>query len=214
MNNLVISFLNLRKTIGRLGLCLPFVLMIGGLVIFNISIQSSISAYYHTDMGDVFVGILFAIGIFLFAYKGHDGDDKYGDIACFSAIGVALFPTEIENNTDRVAELIGYVHLAFTSVFFLTLSFFCLCLFTKTLIGTWPTPEKLFRNKIYRTCGWLMLLAMGLMIVEKILTKMGMLTITSFDPIFWLETIAIVAFSFSWMVKGDALFSDADENGT
>ena len=38
---------------------------------------------------------------------------------------------------------------------FLTLSYFSLCLFTKS--SGHETPEKLLRNRIYRFCGWTIL---------------------------------------------------------
>ena len=60
----VIAYKKLRKAIGVLGTALPFVLAAGGYFFFSTGIQSSLSAYYHTDMGDVFVGTLWAIGVF------------------------------------------------------------------------------------------------------------------------------------------------------
>lgn len=70
-NTLVFSYLTLRKTIGILGLSFPFLLSLGGLVLFGTELQQSVSFYYHTRMGDAFVGILCVIGFFLFSYKGY-----------------------------------------------------------------------------------------------------------------------------------------------
>lgn len=64
-NSLVISYLALRKAIGYLGIALPFVVVLGAWLLKGLGIQSSISDYYFTDMRDVFVGILFSIGVFL-----------------------------------------------------------------------------------------------------------------------------------------------------
>ena len=69
-NDLIISYFTLRKTLGLLGILLPFVLVFGNWIIFRDGLENSISSYYHTGMGDVFVGILFAMGLFLFSYKG------------------------------------------------------------------------------------------------------------------------------------------------
>lgn len=53
---LVISYLTLRKTIGILGIFLPLTLVIGSILFGDcITIQQSISNYYHTNMRDVFV---------------------------------------------------------------------------------------------------------------------------------------------------------------
>jgi hypothetical protein len=57
-NQLVIPYLTLRRTVGILGIALPFVLILGGWIVFKTSLQGSLSAYYHTGMRDVFVGIL------------------------------------------------------------------------------------------------------------------------------------------------------------
>ncbi len=46
--SLAISYLELRKVIGILGIALPFVLFFGALIIFQTGLQSSISSYYHT----------------------------------------------------------------------------------------------------------------------------------------------------------------------
>ena len=70
--SLALSYLVLRRIIGLLGFLFPFVLSLGALILFQTGIQSSISSYYHTGMGDVFVGILCVIGVFLFSYKGFD----------------------------------------------------------------------------------------------------------------------------------------------
>src|SRR3989304_3888454 len=130
--SLIISYLTLRKTIGLLGTALPFVLSLGALILFQTGIQSSISSYYHTDMRDVFVGTLCVIGVFLLSYKGYERtDDIAGDLGCVFAVGVALFPTAPDSTASSVDRLIGYVHHAFAALFFLTLIYFSLFLFTK-----------------------------------------------------------------------------------
>ena len=85
-----------RKVIGYLGIALPPVLVLVATLRSTREIQTSISAYYYTGAGAVFVGVLFAIGIFLFSYrgyKGHHADWWAGKAAFGFAIGVALFPT-------------------------------------------------------------------------------------------------------------------------
>ena len=69
-NSLVFSYLEHRKTIGILGIALPFVLLLGALIIYQTGLQTSISSYYYTGMRDVLVGTLVAYGIFLFSYTG------------------------------------------------------------------------------------------------------------------------------------------------
>ena len=63
----IIDVMLLRQAIGVLGVALPFLLWFGGLAA-RVALQPSISRYYHTQMHDVFVGVLCAIGLGLFDY--------------------------------------------------------------------------------------------------------------------------------------------------
>src|SRR6267378_5672793 len=92
--SLVLSYLGLRKAVGIIGSALPFVLAFGKMLLEGPGIQDSISGYYYTDMRNVFVGSLCAIGVFLMSCRGYDRKDEIaGYLACVFAIGVALFPT-------------------------------------------------------------------------------------------------------------------------
>ncbi len=227
-NRHLASYLTLRKGIGYLGLALPFILGIGGMLLPEPGLRSSISAYYHTGLGDVFVGTIFAIGIFLFSYKGYEPqDDRAGDFACFCAIGLALFYTfpdmgdssrgiglTVSPATAETLEKIAVAHFVFAAGFFLTLAYFSLCLFTKSDPDKKPSQEKLQRNIVYRVCGYVILLAIALIALGGLIQKLELLpeatlsTIVSLDPVFWLESIAIVAFGVSWSVKGEAILRD------
>src|SRR5256885_9844414 len=93
-NYLVISYLSLRKAIGFIGLFLPFVLVLGKILFDSAGLETSISAYYYTKVGNVFVGSLCAIGTFLMSYRGFDLKDQVaGKLGGLFAVTVALFPT-------------------------------------------------------------------------------------------------------------------------
>ena len=211
-DSLVISYLRLRRAVGYLGLALPFVLALGAFWLHGQGIQSSISAYYHTGMRDVFVGILCAIGIFLLSYRGHERKDRLaGDAACLFALGVALFPTAPDVDPTSRQKLIGGVHLVFASLFFLTLAYFSLCLFTLTDPMKPPTPRKLQRNRVYRACGYTMLAALALILAITIAPAELSAPIRSLQPVFWLEALAVVAFGLSWLTKGERILQDEGE---
>src|SRR5579871_2101782 len=90
----VISYLGLRKAVGIIGCALPFLLIIGRWFTKGFGFEPTISDYYYTNMGDVFVGCMCAIGIFLMSVRGFDLRDKTaGHVACIFAIMVAFFPT-------------------------------------------------------------------------------------------------------------------------
>lgn len=61
-NDLVLSFLSVRRAIGCLGYFLPLALIAYGLSLGD-GILTSISAYYYTPMREVFVGTLCAIAV-------------------------------------------------------------------------------------------------------------------------------------------------------
>jgi hypothetical protein len=55
-----------------------------------------VSAYYYTGAVGIFVGVLFALALFLFTYGGYEGvvaDRVVGSLAGAAALGVILFPT-------------------------------------------------------------------------------------------------------------------------
>ena len=207
--SLVFSYLVLRKAIGILGIALPFVLSLGALILFQTGLQSSISSYYHTRMQDVFVGILCVIGFFLLSYKGYKRSDNIaGNLACVFAVGVALFPTAPDGAAASSARLIGYFHLAFAALFFLTLIYFSLFLFTKTDPKKTPKKRKKQRNRVYKACGYTMGICILLIAINSFLSGSAASFLEAYKPVFWLEALAIFAFGISWFTKGEAILKD------
>lgn len=219
---LVISYLGLRKAIGILGVALPFVLPFGQILLHALGIQSSlhspviensVSYYYHTDMRNIFVGSMCAIGVFLMSYRGYDWRDAIaGRFAFVCAIGVALFPTTPLPPALPLAtpdqKLIGGIHLTFAALLFLTLAYISRCLFTETDPKKPPTRQKLQRNVVYRVSGYIMLACIALIAVAALPPIKAM--VEQFAPRFWLEAIAIVAFGVSWLTKGEAILKDQE----
>ena len=215
--SLALSYLALRMIVGVLGIALPFILLLGALILFQTGIQSSLSSYYHTGMGDVLVGILCVIGVFLLAYKGYKkpnnkGYEKPDYIARLLggvfAIGVALFPTTPDDAPEDASRVIGYIHMAFAALFFLTLIYFSLCLFTKTDPNKSPTRRKRQRNKVYKACGYTMAICIVLIGVYYLLPDSVEMSLKGYNPVFWLESLAVVAFGVSWLTKGEAILQD------
>ncbi len=56
-------------------------------------LKGSISAYYHSAGGVLFVAILAIIGVALLAYQGFDDDGRFTNYAGICALGIAVFPT-------------------------------------------------------------------------------------------------------------------------
>jgi hypothetical protein len=219
---LVISYLGLRKAIGILGVVLPFVLPFGQILLHALGIQSashcpvienSISYYYHTDMRNIFVGSMCAIGVFLMSYRGYDfRDARAGRFAFVCAIGVALFPTTplppAFPPATAAQKLIGGIHLTFAASLFLTLAYFSIKLFTETDPNKPPTRQKLQRNIVYRVSGYIILASIALIAVAALPPINAM--VKQLEPRFWLEAIAIVAFGVSWLTKGETILKDQE----
>lgn len=207
--DLVISYLALRRAVGIIGTALPFVLVVGKWFADGWGIQSSISAYYYTSMRDVFVGSLCAIGVFLLSYRGYErADDLAGNLACVFAVGVALFPTCPPSGASATQTFVGYAHLVFASAFFLTLAYFSLVLFRKTNAAKKMTARKKERNVVYTVCGYVILVSIGLVAVY--FAFLGHSALQQLDPVFWLESAAVLAFGISWLTKGEAILADVD----
>lgn len=210
---LVISYLTLRKAIGYLGILMPIIVRLGAYLFEGIPSNDSISAYYYTGMRDVFVGTLFANGVFLFCYRGPDiQDNVLTNIAGLSAIAIGLLPMDPAYNQIIVARFpaindpgcyqnhgpLGY-HIYVVATFFVILSYLAIFRFTRS---NQPqiTKQKKSRNKVYIVCGIVMLISLGAIVLIKATGKTS--------SIFWPETVAIVAFGIAWLTKGQAILKD------
>jgi hypothetical protein len=195
----LVSYVTLRRIVGLLGVSLPVVLAVWGFALCHcVRVQASISDYYALRTRDALVGILFTIGWFLYTYRGYDRRDNVaGNLAGVLALGVALFP-----NTGSPLE--RRVHFGSALGLFLILAYFALFLFTKSSGN--PTPQKRIRNAIYRLCGVSMLcciVAIGVYYAALVNTALS-----AWQPVFWLESLALWSFGISWFVKGETLFTD------
>jgi hypothetical protein len=208
-SDLVISYLTLRRAVGAIGMGLPFVLVTGSVVIRywcpcscsapSAILQDSISDYYGTPLRNLFVGLLFAVALFMFSYKGYENDHVAGKLASAFAVLVALFPT------TSPCRWIRSVHALSAASLFSVFAVFSWFLFTKTDQST-PRPEKLERNRVYRFCGAgiaACIVSIGLYSLLPDDTPLA-----SLRPVFWLETLALELFGVSWATKGEVWLKD------
>lgn len=196
----MVSYLTLRRAIGFLGIALPVALALWGFALTDPPrLLDSMSDYYSLRTRDVFVGALWTIGWFLFAYKGYDDhDDRVTDLGCVLALAVSLAP-----NTGP--GMVSTIHFASAGGLFLVLAHISYFLFTKT-DGT-RTMMKEKRDTVYRGCGIAMVSFVVLIALYKLLGEPPALA--RLKPVFWLEALTLWAFGLSWMVKGETLWRDA-----
>ena len=227
-NRLLVSYFTLRKLIGWMAILVPFILALLNWILFRGGLGSSVSSYYHTNVGRVFVGTLCSIGVFLLAYQGYkrlDTDKIYqfldnivANLAGVFTIGVALFPSA-PMEPSKNDEIIAIAHVAFSALVLASLAYFAFFLFTKTHPANVNRPfmdenqriahlrKKKQRNLAYRISGIVMFPCIALMGVNTLLGN----ALQAIRPVFWMEALAVATFGFSWLVKGQALLRDPKE---
>ncbi len=199
----------LQKAVGLIAVTLPFAVAIGHEVLPGRGgMKGSISAYYYTHMGNYFVGSLFALGVFFLSYNykplpGYRVDYVLSNVASAMAIGVALFPTSSDGaKAHGGAAVVAAVHLVFAGILFALLGVFSYFLFTKS--GDAPkTPRKIVRNRVYRTCGITIFASLVVIAITEIVKPPR-----GWHALFWLESLSVVAFGVSWLVKGELVLGE------
>jgi len=223
---ILFNYKTLRLTIGVLAFLTPILV---ALVAGNKDLPS-ISAGYHSKAHDLFVGLLFIIGILLFAYNGNSLKEAlWAKVAAGCAIVIALFPTECVKqkvciidmvNLNRETEVI--IHGAAAFVFFSILAYFCFGPFRKSAIDksekkSLSDIEKTKAKKrkcIYTWCGIFILLSMLLVIIEKLLAlKIWFPNFSHFhgQTVFIAEFAGLWAFGFAWLVASHLIKYLANE---
>ena len=212
----------LKKLIGILGMLLPillylFLLLDGKIV----SPLASISHYYYTRASGVFVSIISLLGFFLLIYKGKAPIDFYiSSLAGLFALCLVLFPTT--NISDiccdaqkpfsvtrlNISVFRSTFHLISSGVFLTCLAILSIFFFTKSNMPIGKrSPLKPLRNKIYRTCGITMIVALIIIAFR----FANIIPANFYDKnhlTFWMESIAVESFGISWLIKGKQFFND------
>ena len=220
----------LLKIVGMLAFLLPVFMLVGVATVPGGCMRESISGFYFTPVtGDIFVGSLYFIGLFLFTYRGWEGDRTDNLIASFAgacSIAIALIPTLGIECTQDIARMRGYlptgvgadpdqymlfgqvgqwftsqnVHLTLAGVFFAVIGYMCIFRFTKT------NPDPTHVMTAQKTQRNRLYRICGYVIWASIV---GVALSTKVDvPIgnyqtFKFEFVALWAFGIAWMVKGE-----------
>ncbi|MCO6498510.1 MAG: hypothetical protein J5I50_12705 [Chitinophagaceae bacterium] len=236
--NFLISYKTLRQLIGVLGILLPF-LCWGVNVLINrlglltnplfidksqtlpykagTDLKDSISFFYYTTSGPLYVGILVTVAIFLFCYFGYPmnkTDDRFAwltdrRVATFAAccaLGLVIFPTNsVQKITDNihifvVGPLIGRIHLVFAALFFISMAVMSIINFRRM------PGKKLLNNRegiLYLVCGWGIILCLLLLVVYG-LSADGDKWLWG-KPVYVLEVLMVGFFGTAWLVKGKSV---------
>lgn len=196
-----------RQLLGSIGLVLPLSLwFIAGLRPVPTHAEQwapmgSVSAYYYSGADALFIGLVVAMGLFFFTYRGHDDERPTGRlvsiVAGLAALMLAFFPTRASCCLDDPTWWRPYMqvlHNIGAATLFICFSVFSLYLFRhEPRQGACSDRKARRRDKVHLICG--------LIIVASLVTCMVLLIF--FDrPIFWPESAGLVAFAVSWLTKG------------
>lgn len=233
--NLVMSYHRMRRWVGYLGLGLPFALLIGDWLFHKLKIdqndalmhmcngnysstnhtRDSISEYFYTPMGELFVGTLCAVAFFLFLYKGYENkegefmpsDGFMTNFAGICALLVAIFPMDLEQCTaDNFRTFIshkpvGYIHYGAAVLFFVSLAVMCLVNFRRA--DTVENFGKLPGHHFFKWCGIGIFMSLVAILLFKLVPSLNAWAkAIDFEYLFWFETTSLLCFGASWLKKG------------
>jgi hypothetical protein len=197
-----LTYRKLRLAVGLVGLALPFVVVVGNLLLGGHGRLSSISAYYYTPMGTYLVGSLCVIGVFLLAYVYRGVPSAWmtwlAPVGGVGSLLAGLFPTPPVSGATHRQLLAGDLHAAGASVLFLVLGLISLLVFP---VADASTPRLARENVAYRVLGAIILAASAAALVVWLVARRPFV---SHGWLFWFETVAVLAFSLSWLLKGEA----------
>ena len=192
------SYFSMRVAIAAIGLALPLVLLIGG-ALTGCAVQTSLSAYFHTPVRDLFVGMLFLIAAPLHLYHGYSRRENLAlNIAAVGAVMVALFPTGLPDTgaclTDAARDPAPVLHIIGAFAFFLGGAFVAIVCAPETL-DRLPEESAARYRMTYRSLGSIM-----------VLTPISALAITLLvrvQPYYVLvvEILGVATLAVFWLVK-------------
>jgi len=201
------TYFTLRLGMGVLAVALPLLLWLGGRFVGGEALRCSMSAYYYSAaMRDTFVGILCAIGVSLYLYKGFSRQEDWSlNLAGVLAVGIALIPT----SPDCAAKGGLTPHSALALLFFATIAYVCLTRASDTLsLIEDPGRAKRYLNR-YRGLGALMILSP---LVAVVLATFLQPTHPGSSLVFFVEGVAVWTFAAYWLTKSRELsLTNAEE---
>ena len=208
------SYFILRRGLAYLAIALPVLLVAGGAVDYLLHdgdghlVHGSLSAYYHSTaamkspygagtMRNVFVGVLWAVGVFLVLYRGYSRrEDLALNLAGVAAILIALFPMDWPVVEDAAHTPAAYVHFTSAGTFFLAIAYVCVFTATETLSILNDRAQRTSFKRQYAALGaWMVLTPVVLWVIHML-----------FPPkdnyvILFVEIAGVLVFSMFWLVK-------------
>jgi len=203
------SYIRFRKGLAVLAFLFPIGLLVIGLW-YGIPPRDSMSAYYFAQMpGEStqyvfpmrawFVGILWAIGVFLYLYKGFSvTENRFLNIAGLAAICVAMFPMHVpEECTSCGSSAWAWAHLTAAGTLFLCMSIVAWACTDETL-ATLPDAVREKYRRRYTSLAAAMTVAPVAVYFVIWTMWIGQKT---HPGLFWAEMTGVVVFALYWGLK-------------
>jgi hypothetical protein len=197
------TYNRLRLGMGWIAFATPIAIVVWGLI-FGVSWQDSISAYYFAPHADervysiyparvLFVGVLFALGSFLFLYKGFSSrEDIALNLAGLFALGVALCPMYAQAGYIPFSNVL---HFTFAVLLFICMAYAAIFCHEETLRWVKDANRRARYKVAYHVIGWFM----GLF------PLVGLILAVFFGAVqrhlYWIEFAGIWAFAAYWFTK-------------
>lgn len=216
----------LRLTIALIAICLPFIAD----QLTPLKLTSISASYFAGDWPrNYFVGSLFIISFFLFAYKGEVNKEAVvSKVAAFAALGIALFPCDctdvINTQVTTMLQCIGVdparhpeagrcllhsqevdgAHYFAAAVMYGAMAYFCY-IFWKRAQG--KVDERMIaaghRVFVYKLAFAGILLSITGLILDYLLHHRISASFSTF--VFWMEATGLVSFGVSWLLASKVL---------
>ena len=149
-------------------------------------------------MRDLFVGLLCAIGAFLFFYRGHSlHEDIALNIAGISAVLVALFPMDWPPGATTETTVTAKLHSGAATLFFVMIAYVCVFRARDTLCIVEDECRRRAFERVYLGFGLLMLATPA---VVALLTAASTVAGTGYKTLI-VETGGVFVFAAFWLVK-------------
>lgn len=220
--HIISTYSTLRRGIAFLAIAFPIILAVGGFVKYGLIPQDSISAYYHAFVPTIqspglfeiagngvmrnwFVGILWAISVFLILYQGYGRrENTVLNIAGVLLIAVAMFPMDWTCGTTcpKVS-----IHGMSAILFFLAIGYICIFRSGDTL--------KLIKDDNVRESykRWYRIIGLVMWVFPLVVAVLEFFKLHPFGTrtVFFIEAAGIWTFAAYWLLKSrEITLGDAD----
>ena len=201
-----------QKILGVLGILLPLLSVGFGLFgYWRVTNEpwwyESISATYYANSRMMMIGLLFALSIYYWAYKGYDIiDNIVTSVAAVMAMAIVMFPcADGRATTEEFVGLFclplkasGIIHTACAVILYVSF-FIQTCRFMKH--GDNITDEKRKRNKVYICCLAMMLFGMLFILATNVISSLKEYHYFVLIG----ECFLQLAFGTAWLVKAGCI---------